>query len=403
MIKGLKMTEQPKITFESNPIYSFYGLWRACMYAPDASKKALEGFHDERLSKIADIIPAKGTRARLMAEKMQELIGKSNIQDFDGFKTLMNANFDSHEVENFGKILEQGFEAYKSFWDKNKENLEKNINAMNIAQSSYSKDLANLYKCFKTSADKQSVCYLNPFPKDKINDGISNSENVSMDYSLSKTENNDNYFENSDILKRKLSTPFHETTHLLFLNSQLKKDIESEKSPEISGVLNRVISKFEKKGIGNNKASREQLKYFAVGTINEAFAACSSALYRDNTTGKPAANNDEWYYGYKEANDLARQMYPVFKDYVSSGKPFDDQFFKKLEASIKIDELRNSRCTQTNEKDDISKIDKLRGLSIKNEAQEVINGAKTPYKPNHNISKVDLSTLKMYQNKKQNS
>ena len=37
-----------------------------------------------------------------------------------------------------------------------------------------------------------------------------------MDYSLNKNEDLNNYIENSNILKRKASTPFHETTHFLF-------------------------------------------------------------------------------------------------------------------------------------------------------------------------------------------
>ena len=101
------------------------------------------------------------------------------------------------EVDTLDKVLKPAFEAYSSFYDENKEAIDKNIETMNSTQA-------------------VCCCYLNPFPKNKIIDGISNSENVSMDYSLNKNEDLNNYIENSNILKRKASTPFHETTHFLF-------------------------------------------------------------------------------------------------------------------------------------------------------------------------------------------
>ena len=365
------MQDKPKITFASNPMYSFYGLWRSCMYNPKGAKEALKGFDDKRLSQIADIIPEKGTKARLMAEKVHQLIGKNNIDNFSGLKTLMSENFDSHEIEKFSTVLEQGFNAYNNFFDKNKETIHKNIEVMNSAQSTYSDNFANLYKCFETPADKKCTCFLNPFPKDKVHDGISNSENVSMDFSLNKTEDKDNYIGDSNILKKKSSTPFHEGTHFLFLNSKLKENIENESSPEIRSVLNKIIPKFEKNLNAADTPSRDKLKYFAVGAINESFAACSSALHREKTTGKATANDNEWYYGWKEANDLTRQMYPTFKEYVSSGKPFDNNFFKKLEISIRADELRRAK-------------------NIKEKLEKT--GEKIPYNP---VKKIDLTSLQM--------
>lgn len=104
----------------------------------------------------------------------------------------------------------------------------------------------------------------------------------------------------------------------------------------MNNVLNQVISKLEKKG--NGTASRDEI---ILELIHEAFASCSDALYIEGTTGKPVTNDDGWYYGWKEANDLAKQMYPHFKEYLNEGKPFDCQFFAKLSSTIKTNELRN--------------------------------------------------------------
>ena len=375
---------KPRIVFESNPMYSFYGLWRDCMSNPEMAKKALSGFDDERLSKIADIIPEKGTKTRKITEDIHKRIGKEKVVDFKGLMTLMRNDLDFQDVYKFALVLKPAFKAYNDFFEKNKENINKNIDAMDKAQIAYSDDFDRLYKCFNIPSDKKCTCFLNPFPKDKINDGISNSENFSMDYSFNRVENENNYVENSDILKRKLSTPFHEATHFMFNNSQLKKDIENENNPEMNSVLHKMISKFEKKGKGDNKAPREELKFYAVGAINEAFAACSTALYNEKTTGKPAANDDEWYHGWKVANDLARQMYPSFKEYVSSGKAFDNTFFMKVNTSIKNDELKHANNQEATEQTNVSKRGELKGLAASH---------KVPYKPQQ-AKNVDISLLK---------
>lgn len=319
-----------------------------------------------------------------------EKIHEFNISDIAGLKSLMKDNLD---VQTLG-ILGPAFEAYKEFYTKNKENIDNNLMVMDKEQQTYQSGLAELYKCFDVPPETVCTCYLNPFPKNKMNDGISNSKSVSMDYSLNRIEDTNNYINNSDILKRKLSTPFHEATHFLFNNSQLKKDIEEEKYPQMNNVLNQVISKFAKNG--NGTASREEIKPIAIGVINEAFAACSTAWYNEKTTGKPVANDNEWYHGWKEANDLAKQMYPHFKEHLKEGKLFDGHFFTKLSVSIKIDELRNTNKLQPQEKTGYNKILRLRGLNP-------ISQAKTPYKPDQNLPKVNPNTMKYIQNKKQNA
>lgn len=349
------------IKFISNPLYSFYGLYRNCMQNPEMAKNAIEGFQDERLNRLMDVIPEKGTNARIKSDLIHKQIGKLNISDYNSFKDLMSTHLSPQEVDRFDKILKPAFEAYSLFYEQNKEVINQNIEAMNSAQSVYKNDLNNLYKCFSIPEDKQCCCYLNPFPKNKILDGISNSENVSMDYSLTQNEVSDNYIENSNILKRKASTPFHEATHFLFFNSQFKKDIENETSPQMKKFVDSVIKSFEKKGNQNNKFNREQMKVFAIGAINEAFAACSTALYNEKTMGHPTLNENEWYHGWKQANDLTRQMYPMFKEYVENGKPFDTEFASKLSNSVEIDRLKiklNNSLTENK-----ASLTELRGLS----------------------------------------
>ena len=86
-----------------------------------------------------------------------------------------------------------------------------------------------------------------------------------------------------------------------------------------------------------------------LNSSSKAFAACSSALYNEKTTGQPVANKNEWYHGWKQANDLTRQMYPLFKEYIKTGKPFDDAFADRLSRAIKIDRLKNNETNLSKE------------------------------------------------------
>lgn len=310
------------------------------MQNPQAAQNAILGFEDKRLLSLTEIIPQRGTNTRIKSGLIQQLIGKENISDYEGLKKLMAEHLSAQEAEALDKVLKPAFEAYLSFYNKNKDTINKNLEAMNSAQSVFCNDLNNLYQCFSIPEDKQCNCYLNPFPKDKVIDGISNPENVSMDYSLNRNEDAANYIENSDILKRKASTPFHEATHFLFLNSQFKKDLENEANPQMKRLLNSVIKSLEN-GKQDSNTDRNQIKAFAIGAINEAFAACSSALYNEKTTGKAVNNDNEWYHGWKQANDLAKQMYPLFKEYMEKGKPFDGEYVTKLSNIIEINNLKS--------------------------------------------------------------
>jgi hypothetical protein len=185
------------------------------MQNPEMATNAIKGFENEKLMSLMEVIPEKGTNARIKSNLIQKEIVRQNISSYEGLKKLLS-EYLPQEVDTLDKVLKPAFEAYSSFYDENKEAIDKNIETMNSTQAVYRNELTNLYKCFSISEDKQCCCYLNPFPKNKIIDGISNSENVSMDYSLNKNEDLNNYIENSNILKRKASTPFHETTHFLF-------------------------------------------------------------------------------------------------------------------------------------------------------------------------------------------
>lgn len=81
-------------------------------------------------------------------------------------------------------------------------------------------------------------------------------------------------------------------------------------------------------------------------------------------------------------------MYPLFKEYIKTGKPFDDAFADRLSRAIKIDRLKNNETNLS--KENKSSIAELRGLSTP---------TKAPYKAQI-ISKEKLQGLHYTYNSK---
>lgn len=334
-----QMTENSYIEFKSNSVYSFCRLWEDCRAIPGMAPKVLSGFSDTRIAKLADIKAPRG---------ISRMAAQENFADFSPVLGHIKNNFSQNEL----KCLSDAYEAYSDFFEKNQERIKSNFDTICKKQALYMPELANIYNCFQLPRDKKCPCFINPFPQDKFIDGISNNENICMNYSLNKTENQDQYFDNSDILKRKNSTPFHEATHFCFFNSQLYRDIEQENNRTYNTVLGNLMETFEQNNNNSPKTPRDELKKCAIGIINEGFAACASALYNEKTTGKPVKNDNEWYHGWKEANDFTKQMYPLFKEYVNQGKAFDNCFFNRLnitmvKAKIRKQQQNHSAVLQT--------------------------------------------------------
>ena len=323
--------DNSQIEFQSNALYGFCSLWSDCLQFGKQAQGVLKGFENEQISELSTLSQSSNFRLRKQLRQAQQQITSGKIGDFSALAETLKENLSQKDLS----LLQKSYAAYSDYFEKNKGRIQNNVDTLNQSRSLYAQELKNIYKCFGISEDKKCPCFVNPFPKDKFIDGISNESGVCMNYSLARDENPDNYLENSDILKRKCSTPFHETTHFCFFNSQLKKDIENENNLPMKNVLKNLMNTFEQKGKDKGiKAPKEELKACALGVINEGFAACATALYNEKTQGAPVKNDEEWYHGWKEANDFTRQMYPLFKEYVSEGKSFDSAFFSRLNIAM---------------------------------------------------------------------
>lgn len=92
----------------------------------------------------------------------------------------------------------------------------------------------------------------------------------------------------------------------------------------------------EEKRVGNDSEKN------AIGAMNELFAVCSTALYNEKTTGKPIKDGDKWYHGFEMPNRLAPVVYPMYKDYINSGRSFDGAFYEDIYKKMKNLEHLNS-------------------------------------------------------------
>lgn len=152
------------IKFTSNPMYSFYGLYRHCMQNPEMATNAIKGFENERLMSLMEVIPEKGTNARIKSNLIQKEIVRQNISSYEGLKKLLS-EYLPQEVDTLDKVLKPAFEAYSSFYDENKEAIDKNIETMNSTQAVYRNELLS----FKINICPQKLSHLTGSLKSTFN------------------------------------------------------------------------------------------------------------------------------------------------------------------------------------------------------------------------------------------
>lgn len=366
----------PKINFVADEIRGFYGLWVDRLMFPDESLKAMESFENPDIRALEDAIPAKGSKTWGSISQVEALITENNIKSVDGLKELLVKTFDSQDAENIGAVFDKAFPAYHDFFEKNQNNIRKNLKALENDQNSpekgYGQELNAIYDGFNISKDKLCTCYLNAFPGKTTGDGRSNPRgNTSvMNYSIVRSATESNYLGDSNILRKKASTPLHETTHSLFYASELKAQLENNPQGNMKKVMETLTRYFELYD-DEKKNKRGTAKDNAVATINEAFAVCATGIYNEKTAGTPVKDGDKWYHGFEAANQLAPVMYPIFKKYIASGKRFDEVYFQHLSHGM---EYFNEKIHQAEVQNKISEL-KAR-LSEKNADFEIKSDAK---------------------------
>lgn len=260
----------------------------------------------------------------------------NNIDEFNAFiKEKLSDRPD--KVEQFCHDSIKEMQEYSSFYQRHIEPITqyKRVieNTQIDAQKGYSEDLAKLYDFF--DVDKNFKCYgiLAPVPKKEV-DGRAIGNGFMIFYDTEKKDN-EKYIEDSFLPERKVSTPLHEATHILFGQSKIKQDLKKNQGKGAHKLLS-VLDKY----FNDNPDPKERSVIWAV---DEALAACSSMVV--NTKYKPRENFDVFYYDFEGANALAKSCYPVFQEYMKHGKKMDDDFFMQVatgfEMQQKLSSVRN--------------------------------------------------------------
>lgn len=337
----------PEIDFKVNPIYSCYCLWSGTLNGMESAefdkkrREFISSFKSPEISGLVDATIPWGHKNTLSnIQKVQGIIGAQNVQNIDDLQKVLTENFDKDNAEQLTAAIKKALPKFEEFLSQNKNVIENDLQVLSETQKVYGKELSALYTCFGVDESKQGVMFVNPSPVKPMSDGISTSLNASMNYSLKQDENSDNYLEGSNILSRKASTPFHETTHFLFNNSKVKKELTNATTLGTKKIMDWLTAQFDTKP--EEKRVGPDSKQNAIGAMNEAFAVCATALYNEKTTGQPIQNGDKWYHGFEMPNRLAPVMYPLFKEYVEQGRPFDDKFYETIYQKMKNKERLNS-------------------------------------------------------------
>lgn len=313
------------IDFKVDEMMSFYYLWQESLINYDSPRlnDFLAGFDNPQIENIKQTYP-KG-----IDKKMPELgqcIQTGKIKDIDAFVSFLDASFSGYASAQ-GNMLKDTFNGYHQFFVSSADVLSRNRDVMGQLQDDsslgYRKEIENLYKVFNVNPQEDKLQnYINLVPYRPLCDGMSTSSALYQNFSATPQPGK-TYIENSTVEMEKIGTPLHEATHHIFDCSQLKKNI---REGNVSGRLKEVMEVLD--SYIKSTSDEQPRGATALSALDEAFAACSSAVMYQKANGGKLP--DEWYHGFEAANRLAPKVFPLYMEYMERGKPFDEAFFYSL-------------------------------------------------------------------------
>ena len=277
-------------------------------------------------------------------KKLQQEIVKGSINNVHKMnKFIQNALPDRPDkTAEFSKKSIQAMSEYSSFYKQNQETIEKYHKTVNDVQyddkKGYVNELNTLYNMFDVSNDVKCYGVLAPVPQ-KIIDGQAFDNTFLIYYDTTKNEK-DKYIGDSLLLERKVSTPLHESTHILFGHSRIKQTLIEEKgtgAKHLLSVLNKYFQKHPEAMISNTHT----VKTNSIRAIDEAFAASSGTVLGK----KYGITSEKFYYGFEGANAVAKSLFPVFVEYMNNNQKIDDNFYKIVADKFAKQEQLNSYKT----------------------------------------------------------
>ena len=356
------------LLLKSDKFVSFYTLLEGAFWdvkdnsviaAFDGQLDGLKNLANRLLTYPSDIPALQGATDK--NQHLQNLFGKlknmssevfeGNISDIDGLKNYFSLHFGFKSDE-----LESSYQSYSSFFEKNNKCIHENVEAMRYIYNDRPIQMPNLptdsimpkttgsyietmRKFFEVPSDKMiPTVHLHPFPEDPHLSGWATSNGIHQTLCVKRLESDDKYIDNTTMLARRVGTPLHESAHWMFENSPIMESFKKETknpSPAVQHFIS-VMDRYLKEN--------PEKDYYApspVSVMHEALASSAGVVLRPDSMKNFDYTKDELYYGFKAGNDLARVVYPIFHEYIASGKKISDGFFERV---ISDDNFKKQFC-----------------------------------------------------------
>lgn len=240
--------------------------------------------------------------------------------------------------------LSDSYQSYQAFFSQNEETINKNLNAIRYIYNDAPIQMPNLpvdadmpkttgaylesmRHFFEVSTDKNPTVCLHPFPDDPKMSGWASDLGPHQTFCTKRLESNDKYVGDTTLLSRRTGTAMHEAAHWMFENGLIRKEFDKV-PPESSSSVGRFISIMERYFNKNKETNYHSPTPLA--TMHEALASSASTVMRPDSMKDFNYKTAELYWGFKAGNDLARIVYPIFHEYIASGKKMSDGFFDRV-------------------------------------------------------------------------
>ena len=340
------------IHFHSNGLSGFYNLWTAGI---TRQQKLLNAFSDSSVRELSKIAPQNINFSSYMniylplMQKIGKAVQEGKITTLDDFIQAVATDFPNGK--KMALPLQSAFQSWQQFYNNPQTKIEtkKVIHALNKIHttSPYRETLDGMVRFFGLNKDMNIPGNIFIFPKEgssPVHSGFCDDQAVWMLYSLTRSEAAENYVSDTICLKRRMTTPIHETSHFLMNASQLWKDLKSHSNSDYEQTF-QLLKRYFK---AHPQTPLEQ-KYpdeAVLSALQEAFASCPAPFLAEKQ-GKPFSPDMTWYYGFETADKLAKQIYPLYKEYLLEGKTADRLFFKRLNENLKIFDIEKPKNIST--------------------------------------------------------
>ncbi len=347
-----------QIEFKSDAFLSFYSLFNmGFMFGKKDQDTALNTFGNqfEWMCRVRDTLltyPSPLPAFQGITDKkeffpalfahikgMQADVYDGKISNVEQLSQALSDRFGMEKLD-----LSDSYQAYQDFFSQNEGIINTNLDMMRHIYNDTPIQMPNLpvdadmpkttgayleamRRFFEVSTDKNPTVCLHPFPDDPKMSGWASDLGPHQTFCTKRLESDDKYVGETTLLSRRTGTAMHEAAHWMFENGLTRKEFDKAPSTSSSSV-GRFISIMERYFNKNKETNYHSPT--PLGAIHEALASSAGVVMRSDSMKDFDYKTAELYWGFKAGNDLARIVYPIFHEYIASGKTMSDGFFDRV-------------------------------------------------------------------------